>query len=242
MYIKSIQMILKINKDETNLTGIYQIKNIINEKVYVGSTRASFKKRAHGHSYLLNKNIHHSQHLQKSFNEYGTDNFEFSVLEVCSSINIEEKEQYWINIKKSHERDFGYNILKFAYNSTEYKHTKETIKKISENSKNRIPHLNTLNAMWNSSRGKKRSKEHIDIIRKTHIRPVIQMNLSGDVIKEWESITEVNKFFNLPTENSNISKCCKNGKSLKGFLWVKKEDYDENKNYSYVDKRFKNNI
>ncbi|MGW6611834.1 NUMOD1 domain-containing DNA-binding protein, partial [Peribacillus butanolivorans] len=59
-----------------------------------------------------------------------------------------------------------------------------------------------------------------DIVRK----PVIQLSLDGDFIKEWESATEVQR--ELGIHQTNISYVCKGKKkSAGGFLWIYKEDY-----------------
>ena len=54
-------------------------------------------------------------------------------------------------------------------------------------------------------------------------KKVLQLSLSGDLIKEWPSINECerNGF-----DHSNICKCCQGKrKSHKGFKWCYKEDY-----------------
>lgn len=58
---------------------IYQIKNILNDFVYVGST-TNFKKRKQRHLRELKNNKHHSIFLQEAFNKYGEDNFKFDIL------------------------------------------------------------------------------------------------------------------------------------------------------------------
>ncbi len=88
---------------------IYAIKNLTNNKMYIGSTK-SIKSRKYEHFYQLKLNKHHSQHLQNSYNKYGKDNFAFYILEECSSENRKERELHYILINKSHEREFGYNI------------------------------------------------------------------------------------------------------------------------------------
>lgn len=101
-------------KDIDNLgkKGIYQIKNIKNNKIYIGSTTTSFKKRIKLHLISLNKNKHHNVYLQYSFNKYGIENFEFSIVEIMDCIleEIRQKESYFINYFKSLSTLNGYNI------------------------------------------------------------------------------------------------------------------------------------
>lgn len=62
------------------MSGIYQIRNIINNKIYVGST-VCFKNRWAVHLFLLDRNKHGNSHLQSAWNKYGKDNFIFEILE-----------------------------------------------------------------------------------------------------------------------------------------------------------------
>lgn len=89
---------------------IYNIVNKINGKVYVGQTKNT-KKRATSHKYMLNKGIHHSKYLQNSFNKYGIENFEFSIIEECTNNNVDDREIFYIQKFKSNNPDYGYNIL-----------------------------------------------------------------------------------------------------------------------------------
>lgn len=65
----------------SNSSGVYQIRNLNNGKVYIGSAKL-FKQRAAEHIRSLGKGTHHNKHLQGAFNLEGTDAFIFEVLEV----------------------------------------------------------------------------------------------------------------------------------------------------------------
>ena len=53
--------------------------------------------------------------------------------------------------------------------------------------------------------------------------PVIQMNLDGEIIREWESIKEAIE--TLGYKSSHICECCKNKrKTSNGFRWKYKEE------------------
>ena len=78
--------------------GIYQIINKNNEKRYIGSTSESFRKRFNLHKHHLRNNKHKNSHLQYSWNKYGEDVFEFSILEICSDkLEVLDREQEYIN-------------------------------------------------------------------------------------------------------------------------------------------------
>jgi group I intron endonuclease len=60
--------------------GIYVIRNLVNDNIYIGSS-VNVKKRFCQHRNSLRKNKHHNKHLQRSWNKYGEENFEFVVIE-----------------------------------------------------------------------------------------------------------------------------------------------------------------
>ena len=92
-----------------NLSGIYMIRNIVNNKVYIGQTTMRFIKRYWHHRWMLRNNIHDNKHLQRAWNTYGEDNFEFIVLYVrADNEDLDDKE---IQLIKSYNSiDCGYNI------------------------------------------------------------------------------------------------------------------------------------
>lgn len=61
-------------------TGVYCIKNKLNDKTYIGSTMSGFNKRFQEHIHYLRNNNHHSKYLQRAFNKYGESNFVLKIL------------------------------------------------------------------------------------------------------------------------------------------------------------------
>lgn len=110
---------------------VYQIKNKLNGKIYIGST-VDKKRRWREHRNRLRQGRHNNSHLQKSWNKYGANNFKFSVLEkIKNRDKILEREQYYLDNKKPE-----YNISKKARAFAEgLHHTEETKQKISEKMK-----------------------------------------------------------------------------------------------------------
>jgi len=106
---------------------IYAIKNLLNNKCYIGSTKSP-KTRKYDHFRLLKLQKHHSLHLQQSYNRYGKQFFSFYIIEECSEINRKEKELFYINHFKSYDRDFGYNI--YEPNENKFKCSESTKQKI----------------------------------------------------------------------------------------------------------------
>lgn len=88
--------------------GIYMIRNLVTDGVYIGQTSETFLRRYWHHRWKLNDSSHDNKHLQNSWNKYGAENFEFSVVELQEDKDIDKLEQFWI----SHYRYNGvcYNI------------------------------------------------------------------------------------------------------------------------------------
>lgn len=79
--------------------GIYFIKNLVNNKIYIGQSKNVYR-RAIYHRHELNNNKHSNSHLQHSYNKYKQENFIFGVLEYCDISLLTEKEKYYISIQK----------------------------------------------------------------------------------------------------------------------------------------------
>ena len=78
------------------ISGIYQIKNIVSGKIYIGSS-VNILHRWEIHKSDLNNNKHHSIVLQRAWNKYGAGAFEFSILETCFIFALIFREQYYID-------------------------------------------------------------------------------------------------------------------------------------------------
>ena len=91
---------------------IYIYTNKINGHQYVGQTN-NLQKRFNGHkSDSYNKNSHsYNYPLHNAIRKYGIENFTFEVIESnLTQEEANEREQYWIEKKKSHISQGGYNI------------------------------------------------------------------------------------------------------------------------------------
>lgn len=111
-------------------SGIYQIKNTLNNKVYVGSA-VDIKQRWRIHKHKLNKLKHHSKKLQNSWLKHGENSFEFLVLEyIEDKTRLIEKEQFWIDELKAAGIN-GYNVCSVAGSTLGVSPSYETRCKIS---------------------------------------------------------------------------------------------------------------
>lgn len=120
---------VKRDDDIYHRIGIYGIRNLINGKIYVGKTGMNFGDRWDSHRSLLNNGKHDNPHLQKAWNKYGKDNFEFIVLEDCEIDELSDREKYYIKLYKDmglayniHDGgDEGYNLGKHLSEETKQK-------------------------------------------------------------------------------------------------------------------------
>ncbi|MCM3387334.1 GIY-YIG nuclease family protein [Ureibacillus chungkukjangi] len=89
--------------------GIYKILNKLNGKVYIGQSKR-LSVRINSHKRALRNNAHDNIHLQKAFNKYGEDSFEYIIIEECTDDILTDRELFWINYYNSHNREYGYNL------------------------------------------------------------------------------------------------------------------------------------
>lgn len=116
-------------------SGIYQILNKINGRFYIGSA-TNLLLRWCQHKYELNLNKHGNTHLQRAWNKYGIEAFEFKVLELCEREVTLSREQWWIDWTEACK--LGYNQRLVANSNLGIKWTAEQKAKIS-NSKRGVP-------------------------------------------------------------------------------------------------------
>jgi group I intron endonuclease len=97
--------------EDENMQGVYQIRNIKNNKIYIGSSM-DIEQRWKMHKNDLRRNKHINYKLQNDWNKYGENSFVFEILEINDQATREEislLEQKYIDELKPYEN--GYNIL-----------------------------------------------------------------------------------------------------------------------------------
>ena len=111
--------------------GIYQIKNKINGKKYVGQS-TDIEGRLKDHfRYLKNKNYkQENEHFMRAFHKYGAENFEASIIAICDEKDLNIYEPWFINIQGCANPKYGYNK---TFGGEGNRATIETRKKMSRN-------------------------------------------------------------------------------------------------------------
>lgn len=200
-----------------NKSGIYQIRNIQNNYVYIGSSKNLFE-RYKFHFSVLKRNKHENPYLQGAYNKYGKENFTFEILEYCEPEIRFNIEQYWI------DRFYGnncYNINKDATNPpdcTGKKHvfTEEHKRNISISQKKRFENPEVRKQHSLIRIGKHLGVDHVNS------KPVICLETG----KEYAGLSEASRETGL--NRSSISACCRNKYfSTEDFHWLYKEDYEK---------------
>lgn len=91
---------------------IYKIRNVINDKFYVGSTVDS-RKRFWAHRKALRLGNHDCIYLQRAWDKYGEDCFKFEIVEQLSSKEeLYPAEQKWLD--EHFGKEYCYNVAAHA--------------------------------------------------------------------------------------------------------------------------------
>ena len=136
------------------ISGIYCIRNTANGKRYIGqSTDINF--RLAQHKSCLKHGRHYNTHLQRAFNKYGKENFEFFIIGKHHEILLDVYEQVWIEQYKSNHSNYGYNLESGGHKG---KHVSaETIEKIRKGMAGKKKSIKHKEAMSAAQTGKKQS-------------------------------------------------------------------------------------
>lgn len=118
-------------------SGIYQIRNLVNGKVYIGSS-AYLHGRWCGHRSLLNRGTHHARYLQHTWTKYKGANLIFEIIEFVTVIYKDlllSREQYWLDRVTAYDSKYGYNAAKIAGSNMGLQASIETREKLSKTKK-----------------------------------------------------------------------------------------------------------
>jgi group I intron endonuclease len=119
--------------EATMKSGVYKIRNVVTDRVYIGSS-VDMESRRKQHLRNLKKKQHINSYLQRSYNKYGKGAFIFSILEECEQDQLLEREQFWFEFHTKNGK--VYNVKPLCVHSIlGMKLSPETRKKISESNK-----------------------------------------------------------------------------------------------------------
>lgn len=208
-------------------------RNKINGKKYIGQAKGNPQKR-------WSKGYKGCTVFNNAIQKYGWDNFEHIIL--ADDLTIDEANYYeiqFIKMFKTTNRKYGYN-LQFGGNNG--KQSLETREKIRRSNIGKHKNFGKDNYFY----GKTHTPETIAIIREknigrvqseeekakrrkslegkqagilhSNIKPVLQFNKNGSIIKEWQYINQVRDILGI--DPSTIVRCCKGKqKTAGGYIW-----------------------
>ena len=211
---------------------VYQHKNKINGKVYIGITSQKLEQRwgSQGCNYKS------SPHFYSAIQKYGWDNFEHNIL--FTDLTKEQaclKEQELIKEYNSMNREFGYNSTSGGDIFTMNEETKQKISQAMIRNQNGLGHPcseEKKEKISNAQKGRKFTEEHKQKLseaaknrhvpcseekkqilkEKSHKKSVYCEELD----KIFESVQECSRQSGIPA--TSISKLCNGrGKTLKGY-------------------------
>lgn len=188
---------VKIKTEDILKENIVYKLTFPNNKVYIGQTRQKLDIRLKGHcndSFNIKKNCFNTK-KSRAIRKY----MEFSVDILYQGNDLDSEEIKFIKELKA--IDNGYNITEGGFNHFSRVMSDETKEKLRQS-------------------GIKRgiSDEMLNKATEIKKKPVIQLSLTGEFIKEWESTKEASK--ELKIGRTSIKNCL-NGlsKTGKGFIW-----------------------
>lgn len=211
---------------------VYQHKNKINGKIYIGITMQEPEKRwgTNGCNYKS------SPHFYAAIQKYGWDNFEHNILYTdCTREEACFMEQTLIKKYNSMDRNFGYNSTSGGESFVMNEETKQKISQSMLGNKNGLGHPcseEKKKKISESQKGRKFTEEHKqklseaaknrhipcseqakeNIKKASHKKPVYCEELD----RVFESVQECSRQLGIPA--TNISKLCNGrGKTLKGY-------------------------
>ncbi len=208
------------------MKGIYGITNAVNGKVYVGSSK-SISRRWKEHRKMLRGNIHHSSHLQYSWNKYGEENFTFEVIEEVEDVErIFEREAHWIIEWNTLDAKYGYNMCLPNGGAKR----EESIQKLRDHWNVTVPH-NYIGCHKEYLEMKAKGYEKVGMkwLKKDRVkgfsrtkRAVDQYDFNFTLIGSYDSIIDAARATGL---SDKIGGSCRGDKkSCGGFYWKFREE------------------
>lgn len=163
--------------------GIYQIRNITNNHLYIGSTK-NFEVRWKRHKSALKNNKNQpNKYIQYAWTLYGEKSFVFEIIEVIKDItkkSLKKKEQYHANLLNP-----KYNIREIVESNLGFRQTEETKKKISKANKGKT---------WEEIHGIEKSVEmKKNLASRNHFNSPMLGKHHSEKTKEKQSLKKIGK-------------------------------------------------
>lgn len=207
-------------------SGIYSIICTVNGKQYIGCSKNIYSRINAHKSYLKNNKFKQdNKYFIEDWNKYGSDAFDYKVLEYTTE-NLKDKEYYYITSLDTINREKGYNLRR-DHSILGMTPLQETKNRYSEAQKNRFKNLEERKKI--GERSSKFWKENLNTknimankVSKALTKYTIkQYTKEGIFIKEWNRVKDIIKE-NPNYKVHNIYAVCSGEKpSIYGYVWTK---------------------
>ena len=227
------------DKELKEKCGVYQIRNLINNKVYVGSSK-DLLRRYWKHKKALKTNKHFNHHLQRAYNKVN-GSFIFEVIEFCPEEDQYSLEQYWIDRLKSSTYNMNpvaeeppYEVLKKQVVCLETKIKYESVTEAANKTGLNLSHIaHCCRHKLNIAHGLHfLFKEEYESMSESEIKDYIfSTNRYTQVVcletqERYKSIKEAAEVTGL--SESRIGGCCLGqANATRGYHWVTYDKYKE---------------
>ncbi len=217
-------------KRDLKKAGIYCIKNLINNKVYIGKS-INIYERIRQHINLLNKeSLDENRYLIRSWNKYGRDNFQYIVLEYLEidETILKERELYWMGKFKSLNRKFGYNLREdtstncIVSNETRELQSKNRIQRYKDNPQLRENISIHFKKFW------KENPDKLKVMSEKVAKAITKYSIyqydkhTKELVRVWDTLSDITKE-NPSYKKHNIYAVCSGEKpTMYGYIWEKR--------------------
>lgn len=207
--------------EHINTSGVYMIKNTINNKVYIGQSHNIYMRIKDHITRLNTKNKNTNPLLIKDWHVYGRNSFIYEIIEEISDRKMMiERERYWIEYYQSF--NLSYNLRTDGINGMTCHQS--TIEKMRNSSKRRFEKQEERNKCshdyWQTNPDK--LKYMIDKLSHSNVKYFIdQYDKQMNFIKRWESIIDLMKIHPEYKKHNIYAVCSGEKPSMYKFIWKK---------------------
>ncbi len=216
---------MKAKKCDKEKCGIYLIKNLINNKIYIGKSINIYNRISSHISSLNSKRVkEENAHFIAAWHKYGRDSFDYFILEECSFEELPKKEIYWMKHFDSINSSIGYNKRldseggMIPHEETRLKLKKALHKRFSDpNERKKVS--DKAKAFWENNPDKKElMRINVKLTKQKKYR-YLKLDEQGALIKIYDTVEEIIKE-NPSYKWQNIYSVC-NGykKRIYGYKW-----------------------
>ncbi len=191
---------VQILADNRKKVGVYLWINNVNGNKYVVSS-VSLSVRMYTY-YSLRSLAESNRPIDRALLKYGFSKFSFYILEYCTSENVIEREQYYLDLIKPE-----YNIVEKAGSTLGYKHTEESLAKMR-------------NFVLSDEVRKIKASSTANASAANRV-PIIVENIKTNEVSEYISMTEARKV--LGVHKNAVGQAISNSRLIKKTYRVTKK-------------------